>query len=291
METRTTILPVIWILALAIGALTVPVCGQLSHVEIAPLADNVILPQSGRHAFVPHGHGAIEITGVGVLIDIVEGVATTTVEIRLHNTTNRRQEAELIFPVPDRSAVKGFAYDGPAGAITAKVLSKEEARRIYNQLVSKMRDPALVEFIGYNLIRSSVFPVEPHGKQKVRLTYEHVLNVDGARFDYVLPRSESLAYSVPWQVKVDIKSKRPISTVYSPSHTLTTKRISDRHFTAATGKGKMAPGPFRVSYLIEKNGVTASMLAYPDGKVGGGYFLLLAGLPASATAPADGPAL
>jgi Ca-activated chloride channel family protein len=40
------------------------------------------------------------------------------------------------------------------------------------------------------------------------------------------------------------------------------------------------PGPFRLSYLLEENGVTASLLAYPDQSVGGGYFLLLGGLPA-----------
>ncbi len=45
------------------------------------------------------------------------------------------------------------------------------------------------------------------------------------------------------------------------------------------------PGAFRLSYLLEQNGVTASLFAYPDPKVGGGYFLMLAGLPAQP--PAD----
>src|SRR4030065_642769 len=112
--------------------------------------------------------------------------------------------------------------------ITAQVLAKEEARRIYQQLVSKIRDPALVEFIGYNLIRSSVFPVEAQGKQKVRLTYEHLLEVDGSRVDYVLPRTESLQYAVPWKVTARIKAARPISTVYSASHKLEMERLSGR---------------------------------------------------------------
>ncbi|MHC4661711.1 MAG: VWA domain-containing protein [Planctomycetota bacterium] len=43
---------------------------------------------------------------------------------------------------------------------------------------------------------------------------------------------------------------------------------------------RAVPGPFRLSYLYEKEGVSASLFAYPDPKVGGGYFLLLAGLPA-----------
>ena len=74
--------------------------------------------------------------------------------------------------------------------------------------MAKIRDPALLEFIGYNLIRSSVFPVEANGTQKVRLTYEHVCPADGQRIDYVLPRSESLDYKVPWEIRVTVKSKR-----------------------------------------------------------------------------------
>ena len=42
-------------------------------------------------------------------------------------------------------------------------------------------------------MRSSVFPVAAGKTQTVRVKYEHVLPVEGDRWDYVLPRSESLA--------------------------------------------------------------------------------------------------
>ena len=257
--------------------------GQIRHVSVRPLASNVIVPLSRARAFAPERGPAIAITRVEVSVDIIEAVATTTVEIHLENETHRRQEAELIVPVPDGAVVRGFAYDGPHGQITAKVLPRDEARRIYQSLVAKIRDPALVEFVGYNLIRSSVFPIEARGKQKVRLTYEHLCEVEGQRVDYVLPRTESLKYAVPWHVTARIKAKRPISTVYSPSHRLAIERRDRKQLTVEiTADASKEPGPFRLSYLLQADGVTASMFAYPDKKVGGGYFLLLAGLPAAA---------
>ena len=256
---------------------------QVRHIAVRPPASNVIVPQSHARAFAPQREGAIEITDVHVLIDIVETMATTTIEMRLKNKTSRRQEAELVVPVPDGAVVRGFAYDGPSGEITAEVLPRDEAKRIYESLVARIRDPALVEFIGYNLIRSSVFPIEARGKQKVRLTYEHLLEVDGARVDYLLPRTESLDYAVPWNVTATIKAKRAISTVYSPSHKLQIERSSDRKLTVQIAtKAMKEPGPFRLSYLLQADGITASMFAYPDPGVGGGYFLLLAGLPPKA---------
>jgi len=281
--------------------LCVPARAQLSHIEVRPIASNVIMPQSRRIAFAPDRRGQIEITKVSVLVDILETTAITTIEIELRNTSRQRQEAEVIIPVPDEAVVRGFAYDGPGGEITARVLAKEEARRIYQELVSKVRDPALVEFIGYNLIRSSVFPVEPRGKQKIRLTYEHLLEVDGNRVDYFLPRTESLEYNVPWDIKVTIKSKRPISTVYSPTHKLVGMKQLDLTsmaekkgsivVTVENRHGRTEPGPFRLSYLLEENGVTASMFTYPEAKVGGGYFLLLAGLPVEPHKDDDKPAI
>jgi len=286
-------------------AVVVLVCGQataqLHHIKVRPLASNILMPQSRRNSFAPQHQGKIEITKVSVLVDILETTAITTIEIEMRNTSRRRQEAELIMPVPDGAVVRGFAYDGPGGEITAKVLPKEQAKRIYQQLVSKIRDPALVEFIGYNLIRSSVFPVEPRGSQKIRLTYEHLLEVDGNRVDYFLPRTESLQYDVPWDIKVTIKSKRPIATVYSPTHKLVgmkqldLKSMAEKKgpvvVTVENTNGITEPGPFRLSYLFQENGVTASMFTYPDAKVGGGYFLLLAGLPVDVDTDGDEPAI
>ncbi|MEN6427635.1 MAG: VIT and VWA domain-containing protein [Phycisphaerales bacterium] len=262
--------------------------GQIEHVSVGPPATNVLVPQSRPWAFTPDRRNNVQVTEVHGRIDIVEMTATTTIEMHLENQTAQRQEAELIFPVPDGAVVRGFAYDGPGGQVTAQVLPRDQARRIYESLVAKIRDPALVEFIGYNLIRSSVFPIEARGRQKVRLTYEHLLDVDGHRVDYILPRTESLQYAVPWHISARIKAERPISTVYSASHKLDMERLSEHEVSVKiVASASREPGPFRLSYLLQEDGVTASIFAYPDKKVGGGYFLLLAGLPAKATQDPD----
>ena len=275
--------------------------GQVSVHPGRPLAENVIMPQA-RAYFIPHPAWPVpphprprpapqvEISAVNAEIEIVEQAAVTTLEISLKNPGPRRQEAELIVPVPDGAAVRSFGFDGVGKEPTAEILPKEEARRIYEEIVFKMRDPALLEFLGYNLVRSSVFPVEPRATQKVTLTYENLLGADGERVDYLLPRSEALGYSVPWQISATIKTKQPISTVYSPSHKIVAERKSDTEYAVAL-TGPADPGAFRLSYLTERNGVTASLMAYPDPKIGGGYFLLLAGLPAKPPVEKDGPAI
>ena len=244
-------------------------------------AANLIVPQARSYSF-SGAQQQVQITGVAAEVRILEQVATTTMDVGLANPTQRIQEAEMLIPVPDGAVVRSFTFEGSAKESTAKLLPKAEAQAIYRSIVAKLRDPALLEFASYSLIRSNVFPVPAGGKQRVRIVYEHVLKADGNRIDYVLPRSESFeASAIPWSISLKISSTTPISGVYSPSHQVSVEHSGNQHAIVRTaGNQQLEPGPFRLSYLANSGSVTASLLAYPDARVGGGYFLLLAGVPA-----------
>lgn len=258
---------------------------QVSPTENQSFAANVIVPQSRSFNFRGAVAEGVQIGEITANINIIEQVATTKLVISLTNPSNRQQEAELILPVPDGAAVRGFDFVGASKESTAKLLPKAEAKAIYQSIVSKQRDPALLEFIGYNLIRSSVFPVPAKGKQQVSLIYENILPADGDRVDYVLPRSDSFeSTATPWKITTNIRTKKPLATIYSPTHEITSERtnVNQAKATVSGNGGKMEPGAFRLSFLTEQNGITASLMAYPDPTIGGGYFLLLAGVPADA---------
>ena len=244
-------------------------------------AANIIIPQSRAYSLSGQQR-QVQITGVTAEVRILQQVATTTMDVGLDNPTRQIQEAEMLIPVPDGAVVRSFTFAGSAKESTAKLLPKAEAQSIYRSIVSKLRDPALLEFASYSLIRSSVFPVPAGGKQRVRIVYEHVLKADGNRVDYVLPRSESFeASAIPWSISLRISSSAPISGVYSPSHQVSVEHTGNQHALVRTAANQqLEPGPFRLSYLADASSVTASLLAYPDARVGGGYFLLLAGVPA-----------
>jgi len=266
-------------LAMVVVSLAVVVVAQDVRSSLPPPAANVVVPQ--RRVFSSVAGGPIRITGVTVGAVIVEQVATTTLDISLENPGPARTEAELVVPVPAGVAVRTFAFEGAAAEPTAQVLPAGQAGQLYNAIVAKARDPALLEFVGAQVIRSSVFPLEAHGKQKVRLTYEQVLSRDGRRIDYELPRTAALDYDIPWDIAVKITSPTPIATVYSPTHALETVRGARGTVSVrTTAESRCVPGSFRLSYLLADEGVTATLLAYPDpDSADAGYFLLLAGLP------------
>lgn len=278
-----------FVCVLAAGVIfAAPVAAQVAMtqpVEIS-VTTNVIVPQV--RVVPPRGQPpqqGVGLTSVEASARVHEQVASTTIRLTLRNPTGRVQEAQVLMPVPDGATIRAMELEGLGEQGIAQILPRDEARRIYDDIVRRSLDPALLEFAGYNLIKTSVFPVPPNGEQKVNLTYEQILHADGDRVDYVLPKSESLLRSgVTWTFQIDIRGSRPISTVYSPSHDIVIERISESHVIARVPASLAAePGSFRISYLHQKgSALTASLMAYPDPELGdgkGGYFMLLAGLP------------
>ena len=129
------------------------------------------------------------------------------------------------------------------------------------------------------LFGTSVFPVPAGGTQSIRIHYDEILDGDGQRVDYVLPRSASLDQRVPWDITVEIHHPVQPSAVYSPTHTLEKKPLSPRSGVVAKTTGQANPGSFHLSYLQDANELAASLFAYPDPSVGGGYFLFMASVP------------
>ena len=153
-----------------------------------------------------------------------------------------------------------------------------------------MIDPAILEFAGHGMIRSNVFPVPAGEESVIALVYEQVLTADGARIDYVLPRSHGRAGR--WSIRSGSRVEGPggVQPDARPDGARGRGRVipvpAGRPTTGlATGEGRRRRGR-RSGWrsCARPPGIAATFLAYPDrvtdGTSTGGYFLMLAGLPA-----------
>ena len=268
-----------------LAVLGAPLQGVARQADDAVLEPgvNLVVPQRRAWLHDPR-HASIEIKSVEVTAKATEQVASTTIRLTLFNPASRQAEARVLLPVPDGAAVGSLTLEGLGEDGIAKIMSADEARRIYNAIVASLRDPALLEFVGTGLVQTSVFPVPAKGEQVVRLTYEHTLEADGDRIEYVLPRSaELMVQGAPWSFSMDVRSARPISTAYSPTHDMANERKSATHVRVSVAPQAFSgtPGGLRVGWIrepLEPGVLASSFLAYPEPD-GGGYFMLVAGPP------------
>src|SRR5262249_11483664 len=143
----------------------------------------------------------------------------------------------------------------------------------------KLRDPALLEYADRDLFKVRIFPIEPHSKKRITLSYTELLKSDDGLVSYVLPLSAEKFSRTPLKnvsVKVDLETSRPLKTIYSPSHAVEIKRNGSNHATVGYEATEAKPDlDFALYFAAEKEELGVRLLTH---KVSGedGYFLLLA---------------
>ena len=103
-------------------------------------------------------------------VEIVGQVATTKVEQSYRNTTNRDLEAEYIFPLPAGASVRDFSMWVGGKRYKGEAVDASAARQTYEDIVRRLQDPGLLEYIGRDLWKVRIYPVPRRGEQKIEIT-------------------------------------------------------------------------------------------------------------------------
>ncbi|MEJ2753155.1 MAG: VIT domain-containing protein, partial [Chloroflexota bacterium] len=117
----------------------------------------------------------LEIPYQRVDVTIEDQVATTHIEQLFRNPNDWMLEGTYFFPLPPDAAVSQLTMWVNGEPIEAKILKKEEAREIYDEIVRQLRDPALLEYVGTDAIQANVFPIPPMDERLVEIEYTTLL--------------------------------------------------------------------------------------------------------------------
>ena len=114
-------------------------------------------------------------------------LATTTVEQTFQNTTDMRMEGDYFFPLPKNSVIKEFRMEMNGVMVRAEMLDATNARKIYEDIVRQMKDPALLEFTDQGMLRMRIFPIEPNSTKEIKLVFSHYMPVEDGTYEYSYP--------------------------------------------------------------------------------------------------------
>ena len=119
---------------------------------------------------VPPGAQAIRLAHAGVDVFVDGSLAHTVVDLTLSNPNARVLEGELRFPLHAGQTVTGFALDMADGSMRAAVpVPKARGREIFEAVVRRGVDPALLEQTAGDNFRLRVYPLRPGGTRHVRI--------------------------------------------------------------------------------------------------------------------------
>ena len=221
-----------------------------------------------------------EIREMAVDARIRDQVAEVRVAQTFHNPGSTVIEAEYLFPLPDDAGVQNLVLMVDGQELPGRVLPKDEARRIYEEIVRSKRDPALLEYMGRGLFKASVFPIPPGADRKVTLRYTQLCKRDRDVVEFAYPLATQKHSARPigkMTLTLRVENRDPIKSVYCPTHDASIARDGEREAKITLERRDTIPtGDFRLVYTVAQGALGATVLSYRPMDGEDGYFLLLA---------------
>ncbi|MEI8132123.1 MAG: VIT domain-containing protein [Leptolinea sp.] len=253
------------------------------------LADGIIIPEPPfcdpgpcRTPIVPISRSPLAIKNHIVTVKIEDQLAVTHVDQVFVNTGNTTVEGTYVFPLPLDAVVQRFILWVDGKPVEGKVLTAEEARRTYEDIVRSMRDPALLEYIGRGAVQASIFPIPAGGERRVELEYTQALSADNGLVKYSYPLNTEKFSALPLDkvsVTVELETTSPIRAVYSPSHSVDVARTNPTSAIASYEASNIKPdADFNLFYSFGEQ-EAMHLFTFRDGRDPSdpdGFFLLLA---------------
>jgi Ca-activated chloride channel homolog len=246
------------VVALAAAALPQIVSAQ-GWIEAPPMRTNDIRPVDWNVARV-----ATTIRAT------VEGrVARIEVEEQFRNNGRGIAEGTYHYPMAGEAVFQSLSLWMGEQEMRGELMDAAKARGIYEEIVRRRRDPALVTLAGHQLLRAQVFPIQPGETRKVVLRFTQVLDKQGdaLRWRYALGAEER--GSARPDIRVTLRDASLFGRPFSPTHSVDIRGADDREVIVTDA----ARGDVELFLPLRSTAPGLSVVSHAPGGENG-YFML-----------------
>ena len=138
-------------------------------------------------------------------VHIEDGFARTTIDQTYFNDTTARLEGTFYFPLPPDASLSRLAMYVNGRLMEGGMAERQHAREVFESIVYRMKDPALLEWVDGSTFKMRVFPLEGRQEKRIILSYTQRLPSLYGRSEYRFPGGQSLPVVGDWSVHVCVK--------------------------------------------------------------------------------------
>lgn len=234
-----------------------------------------------RPGIVP---GSVIRVGTNVRTRIMGRIAQVEVEEQFRNTGGGIAEGTYLYPLPGEAVFQNFSLWMGETEMRGEMMNAEQARGIYEEIVRRLRDPALLTLEGHGLIRARVFPIQPGETRRVVLRYTQLLPREGdaLRLRYAIGERGRLgqgvlntppgSFSDQFRYRLTLPGAEAWGTPYSPTHGITSRRDGDE---LAVALDSAATGDVEIYLPLRRGLVGTALTAHAPGGEDGFFMLLV----------------
>lgn len=221
----------------------------------------------------------LPVKSISFTTTISTQVAKTRVEQVFINNNDWVAEGTFFFPIPETASIEEFAMWNDGKRVVGELVEREKARQTYSEIVRKLRDPGLLEYVGRNLFQARVFPIAARSEKKIEIIYSQILKAEGGTLRYEYPLG--VGHNVLRQPigtlsgKIEIASNVALKNIYSPTSGVEVNRKGETRATVSFEQSQVNPTQdFDLYYSLSDQEFGLSLLTYRE-KGKDGFFLAL----------------
>jgi Ca-activated chloride channel family protein len=229
-----------------------------------------------------------------VTVRVTNRIANVEVEEWFRNDGGGLGEGDYLYPLPGEAVFSNFSLFQGDRELRGETMDAIHARSIYEEIVRRKKDPALIELAGHGLLRARVFPIAAGETRKITLRYTQMLarTGDALQFKYA---AGARNFGLPAVVRDDVAQHRrpesaPLSFTlviedgatfgnpFSPTHEVRVQRTGRRVTVRPEAE---LDGDFDVFLPLRGSAVGLSMITHRPSSEAGFFMLTLS--PSSAS--------
>src|SRR5262249_41763076 len=156
-------------------------------------------------------------------VHIEDGFARTTIDQTYFNHHDTRLEGTFYFPLPADASLSRLAMYVDGSRMEGVMVERDFGRAVYEEIVYRQKDPALLEWVDGSTFKMRVFPLEARQEKRIILSYTQRLPSLYGQIQYRFPAGHSLDSVRDWSFHARIKNGAAAGWG-STSHKLTPKK-------------------------------------------------------------------
>ncbi len=134
---------------------------------------------------------SVVLESINTEVEIFGNISKTTSTMIFKNNANRVLEGQLVFPLPDKTTISGYAIDINGKLRNAVPIEKERATEVFESIQKQNVDPGIIEKVEGNNFKTRISPIPANGTRTIQISYYQTLNLEQNNYLYVLPLNTS----------------------------------------------------------------------------------------------------
>ena len=200
----------------------------------------------------------LELREYKVDVVVEDGIARTTIDQTFFNQLPWQIEGTFYFPLPPDASLSRLAMYVSGKLNEGGMVDRQYGRMVYESIVYRRRDPALLEMMEGNVFKMRVFPIFGRQEKRIIISYTQTLDELYKTLRYWLPMEHANDEAKKLSISVRVKGGAGKFEAASSTHAFAT-RDDDGDMLIEYSEDNVAPDQDFLLHLTPTGGADGDL--------------------------------